>query len=80
MCFLRPVLSHRRSAMKIILSKDDTLAVVFTKDDIVVAQEYLVYLLDTGAITMDTYHKCMAHLKYGDLPSNVIPFPEPTVH
>ena len=66
--------------MKIILSKDGTMAVVYTDKDIQVAQEYLVYLLDTGAISMETYNKCMTHLKYGELPSNVVPFPNPQLH
>ena len=61
--------------MRIILSKDGTLAVVYTDKDLQTAQEYLVYLLDSGAISMETYNKCMTHLKYGELPDNVVPFP-----
>ena len=66
--------------MKIILTEGQELAVVFTQKDTDVAQEYLVYLLDTGAISMETYNKCMTHLKYGELPSNVVPFPNPQLH
>jgi hypothetical protein len=66
--------------MKLILTEGQELAVVFTQKDIANAQEYLVYLLDTGRISMETYNKCMTHLKYGELPSNVIPFPNPVSH
>jgi hypothetical protein len=62
--------------MRIALATDGELYVVFTKEDVAMAREYLHYLVDMGYITHESMDKCLNHLTHGTLPDNVVPFPD----